>query len=331
MSLVNIYCPVCDNNKFNTFQEIFDDRYGEPNLYHLAKCTNCNHIATYPRTNQKDLGRLYKEYYPRKNISHKDIIRNLKPKKTFQKYLINWFQGTYNQGQVHAQKGENVLDIGCGDCSSLLEIENIGAKAYGIETDENVSSIAKSLNLQVHIGSIEDNPFPDKSFDLIIMNQVIEHIPEPDKSLKLIMKRLSPNGRLIMVFPNIDSIWQKLTGNKWINWHVPYHLHHFNKKSFEKVIFKCGLKLVKCQTITPNIWTLLQFRHLFYKTKKGSINRIWKLKKTKLINKSKNIFQIKFINLFLKLLSLLFIGIINRIIDMANLGDSLMVEVKIKK
>ena len=70
---------------------------------------------------------------------------------------------------------------------------------------------------------------------------------------------------------------------------------------------------------------------MFYKTKKGSINRIWKLKKTKLINKSKNIFQIKFINLFLKLLSLLFIGIINRIIDMANLGDSLMVEVKIKK
>ena len=36
------------------------------------------------------------------------------------------------------------------------------------------------------------------------MNQVIEHIPEPDKSLKLIMKRLSPNGRLIMVFPNMN-------------------------------------------------------------------------------------------------------------------------------
>ena len=36
LSLVNIYCPVCQNDKFNTFQKVFDDRYGEPNQYNLA-------------------------------------------------------------------------------------------------------------------------------------------------------------------------------------------------------------------------------------------------------------------------------------------------------
>ena len=79
-----------------------------------------------------------------------------------------------------------VFDIGCGDCSSLIEINNLGAKAFGIEADTNVKSIAKSLNLKVHFGSVEDNPFSGKKFDLIVMNQVIEHIPEPDKCIKII-------------------------------------------------------------------------------------------------------------------------------------------------
>ncbi len=330
MSLVNFYCPVCENKKFNTFQKVFDDRYGESNVYNLAKCTKCSHVATYPRISQKELGKLYKKYYPRKNISHIDVLKNFKSKEHFLKFFIIWFQGTYNQGQIHAKEGENVLDIGCGDCSSLLEIENQGANSFGIEADENVLSISKKLNLKVHIGSIEDNPFPGKSFDLIIMNQVIEHLPEPDKSLEIIKKRLSPGGRLLMNFPNKDSIWQRLTRTKWINWHIPYHLHHFNKRSFENMITKCGFEIIKSETITPNIWTILQFRHFFYKAKIGEVNRIWEIKKSKQIIKNKNKFQVKIIKTFVKLILFLIIGAINRTIDTFNSGDSLMVEVKIK-
>ena len=209
MSVVNLNCPVCENKKFETFKDVFDDRYGEPNKYNLAKCTRCNHISTFPRLQEKDLGELYKKYYPRKDINYEEILKKSNKDFSLMSNLLYWLKGVNNQGHFYAKKEEIVLDIGCGDCSSLIEIRNLGAKAFGIEADINVKSIAESLDLDVHFGSIEDNPFSGKKFDLIVMNQVIEHIPEPDKCLKIVKQRLSERGRMILVFPNMGSFGEK--------------------------------------------------------------------------------------------------------------------------
>lgn len=46
---LSMRCPVCEVNVFDAGPEIFDDRYGEPNRYQLARCTGCGHMATAPR------------------------------------------------------------------------------------------------------------------------------------------------------------------------------------------------------------------------------------------------------------------------------------------
>ena len=330
MSIISLNCPVCKNYTFDTFKNVFDDRFGEPNQYKLAKCTRCNHISTFPRLKQQDLGKLYEKYYPRKYINHEEVlkkaIKDFSPLSNF----LYWFKGINNQGHFYSKKGEMVLDIGCGDCSSLIEINNLGAKSFGIEADSSIKSISESLNLKVHFGSIEDNPFSGKKFDLIVMNQVIEHIPEPDKCIKIIKGRLSKNGRIIFVFPNRNSFWQIITGIKWINWHIPYHLHHFDKKNFQNMIEKCGLKVTNTKTITPNVWTILQIRHFFYNHKRGVPNYIWKEKKDKNPTGKRELKNIFFKKLF-SIILFICLGFINRLIDFLNVGDSLMLEVKIKK
>ncbi len=331
MSLVYNNCPICKNNEFNTFREVFDDRYGEPNKYNLAKCLKCNHIITYPRLKSKDLGKLYKNFYPRKDINYKDVLKISKVKKNILYYFINWFQGNNNQGHFYAKKGENVLDIGCGDCSSLLILKQLGAEPYGIEADLNIKKISKDLNLKVHIGNIEDNPFIGKLFDLIVLNQVMEHIPEPDKALEIIKEKLSANGRIIIVIPNNDSFWKKVTGFKWINWHIPYHLHHFNKINFKKMLNRYEFEIINIQTITPNIWTILQIRHLLYKAKIGKVNNIWKSNQKAKLPNSKIKIQFRILKIFIKVFLFFFIGIFNRLIDALRLGDSLMIEAVIRK
>ena len=331
MSLVYINCPICNNCEFNTFKEVFDDRYGEPNKYNLAKCLECKHIITFPRIESKNLGKLYEDFYPRNDLNYRDIIKRSNFKRNICFFVKNWFQGNNNQGHLHAKKGERVLDIGCGDCSSLLQIKKLGAKPYGIETDFNVKKVSKDLNLKVHIGNIEDNPFQGKLFDLIVLNQVIEHIPEPHKALEIIKEKLSPNGRIIIVVPNNASLWKKLTGFKLINWHIPYHLHHFNKANLKKMLQKYEFKIINIKTITPNIWTILQIRHFFHNVKIGEVNKIWNSnKKTRGPDyKIQNYFKI--FKIILKSILFTFIGFFNRIIDFFNFGDSLMIEVKIRK
>jgi len=330
LSFVSIKCPVCNNSNFNVFKEVFDDRYGEPNKYNLAKCSNCSHISTYPRLQLKELGPLYSKYYPRKDINYKDVLAKVKLRKNIFSKFLTWFQGVNNLGQLYAKKDEHVLDIGCGDCSSLIYLRKLGAIPYGIEEDKNVKSIAKSLDLPVHFGSIEDKPFSKVFFDLVVMNQVLEHMPSPAKTLNLIKERLTENGRIIIVIPNSESFWQKITGSKWINWHIPYHLHHFNQRNIEKMLNKYHFKIIKSQTITPNIWTILQIRNIFHKSKIGEINNLWKTKEIKNVQKEFIPYKRKYFRFFIKLILFSFIGIFNRIIDALRMGDSLMIEVKIR-
>ena len=90
------------------------------------------------------------------------------------------------------------------------------------------------------------------------------------------------------------------------------------------------LKVTNTKTITPNIWTILQIRHFFYNHKRGVPNYIWKEKKIKIKNKKKRIKKIFFKGL-LSIILFICLGFFNRLIDFLNVGDSLMLEVKIKK
>ncbi|MGO7208680.1 class I SAM-dependent methyltransferase, partial [Rhizobium ruizarguesonis] len=109
-----------------------------------------------------------------------------------------------------------------------------GIESWGIEADPNVRTIADHFGLQVHIGNIYDLPFPDMKFDLIVLNQVLEHVPDPSAMLQAVRERLTPQGRVIMAFPNTGSFHHKIWKDRWINWHIPYHQNHFNRPEIRR-------------------------------------------------------------------------------------------------
>jgi 2-polyprenyl-3-methyl-5-hydroxy-6-metoxy-1,4-benzoquinol methylase len=327
MAELTMRCPVCQGITFFPGSEIFDDRYGEPHRYQLARCAACSHVATAPRLSELDLPSLYGTYYPRKNISADDVAHEAAKAKRGFAGLVRWWNGTNNQGQYSVRTGQTMLDVGCGSGTSLLEARVLGATAFGIEADQNVKPIAAALGLTIHFGSLHDHPFPEQSFDLIVMNQVIEHLPDPDQALISLRERLTPSGRMFLVFPNTHSLWRRISGSRWINWHIPYHLHHFNRKSFERMVRHCGLEVVRSRTITPNVWTLLQLRANRHKPRIGQPSPIWAVPdrseaRSAGIRKS-NQLRTMVLNSVMSVFA-----VINRTVDALGLGDSLLVELR---
>ena len=224
-----------------------------------------------------------------------------------------------------------MLDIGCGDGQSLLESKILGLDSYGTEKDKNVKKIAKKLNLKIYFGQQIENAFPGIYFDIIVLNQVFEHIPDPSKLFNEIKNKLKPNGKVIVVIPNRASIWKKITREKWINWHIPYHLNHFNYQSFKKIASNCGFKIEKHKTITPNAWTVLQLRSLFIENKRGKKNNLWGYNTNSKIIKKISYKSKKLIRYVLFFLPYILITFFNRVIDFMKIGDSLMIILKVKK
>lgn len=103
--------------------------------------------------------------------------------------------------QKHA--GREILDLGCATGMYCLALTNLGYSVKGADVNARYVDIAKERGVDAYLiqGSV---PFPDKSFDTVILFEVMEHLPEPDKVL-VEAKRLARTNVLITT-PNSEGV-----------------------------------------------------------------------------------------------------------------------------
>ena len=322
-------CVACGSSTEVFIDRIWDDRYGCPGVFSVRQCTSCGQMVTTPRLTEADLPALYSKYYPRRNIDFDALERESALVGQRHARFKRWLAGTDNQGHYLAQPGQRVLDIGSGSCLSLLELRQLGVEPYGVEADPNVAAIAQRYGLNVHIGSIHNDPFPGQIFDLITLNQVIEHVPDPAAMLRVVRDRLAPGGRIVLSFPNVSSWSRRLSGGRWINWHVPYHQHHFNRRSFSLLAHSEGYEVESARSITPNLWTLLQLRAMGGSPNEGVASDAWQSSAASANERPSFVRRVK--NALLRRLRTVagwVLVLVNRVVDYLGAGDSLLVVLK---
>ena len=315
-------CKICHGCTYLKHKGLFDDRHGYPKKFDIYKCFNCGFIQTQPQLSFEELSDIYTNYYPKRDADIDGIIDSAKNIPNKNTILKNGWSTTCH---YQTKTGQKVLDVGCGTCQSLLEIKRFGGKAWGIDPDRNSREVAKKLKLNFHLGTIHDFNAKEKFFNLITVSQVLEHEADPLLFLLECKKYLNNSGKIILSFPNTGSLSQNIYGKKWIHWHIPYHLNHFNRKSFVTLAQKAELKIDSIKTVTPNLWTILQIKFTLNNIRRGQRDSMWDSgnKNTKIIKVSRKK------QLLLKLIplvnNLLFF---NRIIDLLNMGDSFVVTLK---
>lgn len=133
-----------------------------------------------------------------------------------------------------------LLDVGAGIGLLVDEAENRGFSTVGIEPSRWLAAKAKERGLEVVCGVLphEDARGP---FDVVCLIDVIEHVSNPVGLLRTIREVMAPDGKLVMVTPDVKSVLARLMGRHW--WHFrAAHIGYFDRSTLESACNSAGLK-----------------------------------------------------------------------------------------
>jgi SAM-dependent methyltransferase len=123
-----------------------------------------------------------------------------------------WAQGDLAVfGDLLDLRDMRVLDGGCGPGGKTVffgelgcaEIIGIDAEARSIEAARAFAEARGAANVSFQVARLEALPFPDESFDRVLLTDVVEHIARPllGPSFSEIFRVLRKGGELALYFP----------------------------------------------------------------------------------------------------------------------------------
>jgi len=100
-----------------------------------------------------------------------------------------------------------ILDVGCGTGVAMNALRDAGKDVAGItinpaEKEWGIKKYGEWIKDAVTIGDVHDLPYQDKSFDAVILWEVLEHALAPLVLLWECNRVLKENGRMAVMVPH---------------------------------------------------------------------------------------------------------------------------------
>jgi SAM-dependent methyltransferase len=230
-----IPCDLCGASGAETILSGHDRLTGLPGHFRFVRCLDCGLVRQNPRP-VAILDTYYPKTYPvfalgdsnRSALSRLD--RRIGQRKRARLVLKQCRMG-------------RLLDVGCGIGGFLIEMHNIpGWQVLGVEPVALACHEAGSFGLSVVRGKLSEAAFPDETFDVVTMWNVLEHVCDPTVNLQEAHRVLRPNGILFLAVPVMDSLLRRWFGPDWVEWDLPRHTFLFSRQTMHALLQKTNFK-----------------------------------------------------------------------------------------
>lgn len=143
-----------------------------------------------------------------------EVITNWKPELYNQKHSFVYNYGKSLIDLLDPQKGERILDLGCGSGQLTSQIHELADEVIGIDNSEEMIADAKSKfkEIEFRVASATNFQF-DKKFDAIFSNAVLHWVRDYASAIRCMYNNLKSEGRIVLEFGgkgNVEAIVSQL-------------------------------------------------------------------------------------------------------------------------
>lgn len=104
--------------------------------------------------------------------------------------------------RFHINKGQSLLDLGCGRGDFAKAFQRAGVDVRGADIEATASTIIEGVEV-AHFDIERDRyPYPDNTFDIVFSKSVLEHMSDPRNFLEEQRRILKTGGRIIVLTPD---------------------------------------------------------------------------------------------------------------------------------
>jgi SAM-dependent methyltransferase len=200
--------------------------------YRVVRCPGCGFLYRNPNIRPERLGDLYARgysgfltgpYAAKRRLRYENTMRAVAP-------------------IVDDGAGRRLLDFGCGAGQFLELAEERGFECVGVDLspDSVEQARARMKRSAVFVGAPDRVPdVASGGFDVITMWSVLAHLPRPIEDLTMLRDLLTPDGVLVILTVNANSLQLKAYGPAW-NGFTPNHLMFYSRDTLPRLLGRCG-------------------------------------------------------------------------------------------
>ena len=106
---------------------------------------------------------------------------------------------------LNPQAGEKILDLGCGDGTLMMKLQQLGCEVKGVDSSSDMITAAQNLGLSAQVMDGEKLTFTNE-FDAVFSNAALHWMVNPDAVIAGVYTAIKDKGRFVAELGGIGNV-----------------------------------------------------------------------------------------------------------------------------